>query len=353
MARRLRAGVIGAGSWSARAHIPALRADPDVELVVLSRPEEELGEAMARHYGFARFEPNWLEALKHDLDVVVVSSPPVAHREQVCASLEAGAHVLCEKPFALRLEDAEEMLETAARSGRALLAGFGWNRHPAFVELRRSIAGDLEHAEFTAARLEVGVRELYTGELPAFMGERDVSPNLATYTDPTVSGGGALWGSGCHLLAVMLWIFGRDVRSVHGQAHHVGSPPLDLHHAVTVEYGDGSRVTLAIVSVPAAHGRVRWQWRSYGAAGTVSIEGDTGPVSFTDRDGRRSERRIDIEDGIEALEPTRSLLRLARGEATYPELDGGLAADVVALTDAIQRSWRDARAVVPELLERA
>lgn len=353
MRRRLRAGVIGAGSWSARAHIPALRTDPDVELVVLSRPEEELGQAMAQRHGFARFEPDWRDALEQDLDVVVVSSPPVAHPAQVCASLEAGAHVLCEKPFALCLEDAEVMIETAARMDRALLAGFGWNRHPAFTELRRSIAHDIQHPEFTVARLEVGIRELYTGELPEFMRAGDASPDLATYTDAAVSGGGALWGSGCHLLAMMLWICGRDVRGVHGQAYHAEKSALDLHHSVTVDYVDGSSVTLVMISVPAAQGRVTWEWRSYGAAGSVWLGGVSVPVIFTDREGRRSERRLDVEDGVEALEPTRSLLRVARGGATYPELSGGLATDVVALTDAIQRSWREGGAVVPAMPERA
>jgi predicted dehydrogenase len=270
-ARKLRVGILGAGSWSARAHIPALHEDPDVELVVLNRRDEELGTAMARQHGFTHFEPDWREALRHDLDVVVVNSPPSLHVEHVCASLEAGAHVLCEKPFALNLEEAVRMVEAASRSQRTLLIGFGWNRHPTFGRARDVVVSELGRAELMLVGLQVGVRELYTGSLPPSMREREVPPDPSTYNDPKLAGGGVLFGAACHALALMLWFCGNDARTVTSHAYRTGQPPLDIHDTICVEYDDGSQVAIVVTSVPSPQGRVRWDWTAYAEAGTVTI----------------------------------------------------------------------------------
>ena len=70
------------------------------------------------------------------LDAVVVASPPNVHREQVQAAIASGAHVLCEKPFAITAEDAWAMTDAARAAGRHLLVAFGWNFMPLMTAAR-------------------------------------------------------------------------------------------------------------------------------------------------------------------------------------------------------------------------
>src|SRR5690606_41214622 len=97
-------------------------------------------------------------------EIVVVSSPPVAHEEQVVAALEAGAHVLVEKPFALESGAARRMHEAAVRADRALLIGFGWSAAPAFVTARRLVEeGEIGELEHLLNHLAVTTRALLRG----------------------------------------------------------------------------------------------------------------------------------------------------------------------------------------------
>src|SRR5215203_4897722 len=100
MSATIKAAVLSAGAWSQSSHLPALKGDKRVELVALSSPNAEMAAMLGRQFDTRHFA-DWRDALALRPDIVVVSSPPVAHEEQVIAALEAGAHVLVEKPFAL------------------------------------------------------------------------------------------------------------------------------------------------------------------------------------------------------------------------------------------------------------
>jgi len=126
MTTTIKAAVLSAGKWLDCDQAPALKGDKRVELVALSSPNTEMAEALGRQFEVPLIVADWREALATKPDIVVVSSPPVAHEEQVIAALEAGAHVLVEKPFALSSGPARRMRDAAERLGKALLVGFGW-----------------------------------------------------------------------------------------------------------------------------------------------------------------------------------------------------------------------------------
>src|SRR4051794_22075888 len=129
--RMIRAGVISAGAWSAATHIPALQSHADVRLAVVTSPDPERAESMRARYGFETASTDWRVALESDLDIVVVSSPPVAHEEQVVGALRSGAHVLCEKPFAMTPAGAPALLEAADPDDPRPLLGVGREPTPA------------------------------------------------------------------------------------------------------------------------------------------------------------------------------------------------------------------------------
>jgi len=140
--------VIGAG-MAGRAHAAAYRAAggvygpglPPVRLVAIADLNEGFARDTARRFGYERAETDW-RALLADPDIdavsVVVANP--LHREIVEGLLAAGKHVLCEKPLAPDVEDAQAMVAAAHGSGRVAAVGFTFRRSPAINAIRRELA---------------------------------------------------------------------------------------------------------------------------------------------------------------------------------------------------------------------
>jgi len=133
----LKVGIIGSGFGGA-VHAPAYALHPRFEVVAIASPTS--AERVARErkipHAFASVA-EMLEAV--DLDVVSVASPPFDHHRSVLAALRAGKHVLCEKPLALTLAQAEEMLAEAERAGVAHATAFEFRYVPAVIALKELI----------------------------------------------------------------------------------------------------------------------------------------------------------------------------------------------------------------------
>jgi predicted dehydrogenase len=110
-------GIVGAG-FGARAHLPALSSHPRFEVVALASPSS--AHDVARRSNLPHAFRSCAEMLAGcELDAVTVASPPFAHCDDVLAALAAGKHVICEKPFALRVADAQRMLAAERAAGTA------------------------------------------------------------------------------------------------------------------------------------------------------------------------------------------------------------------------------------------
>ena len=129
--------MIGAGSWAIANHIPILAARDDVDLVSAVRTNREALAMLRDRFGFEHVSDDYRDALALGLDAVVVASPAGLHYEHVKAALEAGAHVLCEKPFTTEPEHAWELHDIASELGRHLLLALGWNYRPTAIEAKR------------------------------------------------------------------------------------------------------------------------------------------------------------------------------------------------------------------------
>jgi len=119
IANQIRVGVVGVG-WGALVNAPAFRAVHGFELKALcSRRPQSVAEAGER-LGVSDLSTDWRSFIQRDdLDLIAVSTPVTEHAAISIAALEAGKHVLCEKPAALDAQTAERMVQAAARSGRA------------------------------------------------------------------------------------------------------------------------------------------------------------------------------------------------------------------------------------------
>lgn len=190
-----RIGVIGAGRIVERAHLTVLSEMPDVQIVGLFDPDGDRARAVARRFGVPYVCASEQDLLALKPDVVLVACPNYLHATMSIAALAAGAHVLCEKPMAVSVAQAEAMIEAAERHGRELIVGFTNRFRLEVGALQRVVqAGDL--GEITAIRC---------GWL-----RRSGIPGVGTwFTCAAQSGGGVLVDLGSHLIDLAIWLGGQ------------------------------------------------------------------------------------------------------------------------------------------------
>jgi len=137
----LRIGIIGAGAVARSVHLPGLRLCPQVEIAAGCDSDLAAARTLGTPRVFERVEDLLATG---DVDAVVVATPNHLHPEIAGAALEAGKHVLCEKPLALNLSDARGMARAAEASGLVHMTAFTYRFTPALQYLRRLVdAGEL------------------------------------------------------------------------------------------------------------------------------------------------------------------------------------------------------------------
>lgn len=188
----LRVGIVGAGRIVERVHLPLLREAAGAVATCLFDPDPARAAAVARAQGVARVCRSLAELAEAPLDVALVAAPNHLHAALSAQLLEAGLHVLCEKPMALSPAEAAELAGAAARSGRELMIAFPSRFRPEIVALREA--------------LEQGL----LGEprsLRCTWLRRDGVPG-SWFTRRAQAGGGALTDLGSHLVDVALALVG-------------------------------------------------------------------------------------------------------------------------------------------------
>jgi predicted dehydrogenase len=206
----LRVGIIGTGGIATGAHIPAYQRTEGVDLYAVCDVISERAEATANQFGFQKVFTDYREMLADpNLDVVSICTPPFAHKEPAIAALEAGKHVLCEKPMALNGDEAQAMVDAWYRARRKyhnkFTIGFHmrWGRQPQL--LKRFIDGG-----------ELG--EIYYGRA-SYLRRRGV-PAWGVFTSKAKNGGGPLIDIGVHALDLSLWLMGHpEPESVFGATY--------------------------------------------------------------------------------------------------------------------------------------
>jgi UDP-N-acetylglucosamine 3-dehydrogenase len=129
-------GVIGCGAIGQRRHIPEAAANPEAKVAALADPVKDRVEALAKQYE-AKAYTDYKQMLKSGhLDAVVVAGPNATHAEMSIEALNAGCHVLCEKPMATTREDAQAMIKAAEKNGKYLMIGLNQRLMPAHVKAK-------------------------------------------------------------------------------------------------------------------------------------------------------------------------------------------------------------------------
>ena len=150
-----RVAVVGYGYWGSK-HVRVLSSIPDVAVTVVDGHPDRLAEAAAQ-FPNATLASD-LDAVLDDIDAVLVATPPGSHAPLARRALEAGKHVLVEKPLTTSVEDAEMLVDLAAERGVQLMVGHTFEYNPAVWKLRELVqSGALGRVLYVdTARLSLG-----------------------------------------------------------------------------------------------------------------------------------------------------------------------------------------------------
>lgn len=132
-----RIGIIGGGQIVQRRHLPEIMENPEAEVCAICDVVKERVEALAAQYHCKAYT-DWTELVRDpDLDAVIVAATNTTHAQMTIAALKAGKHVMCEKPMAVSLEEAQEMMRTAEACGKILFIAQNQRLAPAHVKAKQ------------------------------------------------------------------------------------------------------------------------------------------------------------------------------------------------------------------------
>lgn len=141
---KIRVGIIGANvnyGWGTRAHIPAIKGLPELELTAVCTTRQETAKETARQYDIPLAFHNYLEMVSHpDVDLVSVCVRVPHHHQLVMAALNAGKHVFCEWPLGANIEEAIEMRDLAEAKGVRHMVGLQARGAPVFNRMKDLVA---------------------------------------------------------------------------------------------------------------------------------------------------------------------------------------------------------------------
>jgi predicted dehydrogenase len=194
-------GIIGTG-FARRVQIPAFLADGNAVIASIASGNIDNARETATESGAAHFTNDWRETVSHqDVDLVCITTPPVLHREMTLFALENRKQVLCEKPMAMNVSEAEEITEAA--KGVDVLAlidhelRFQPGRQKAFQMLREGEIGKVRHAKYY------------------FQAPHRGDPNIPwNWWSDITQGGGALGAINSHIIDSFNWLLGARISSV-------------------------------------------------------------------------------------------------------------------------------------------
>jgi len=189
----MKVGLIGVANI-ARRHFVGWRDSPHTELVALADINPEILKVRGAEQGISRLHTDPLELIDDpEIDIVDVCTPNRLHTPLVIAALEAGKHVLCEKPLAATPEEIEQMIAARDKSGKMLMTA----QHFRFSGESEALKAEIEEGH---------LGEIYHAR--CWMLRRSWAPVSPGFLKKELSGGGPCIDIGVHILDLTLWMMG-------------------------------------------------------------------------------------------------------------------------------------------------
>lgn len=277
----IRLGLVAAGRITGPAAVDPVALTDDVEITVIGARDQSRAEEAAKRWSIPHAVGSWREVWEHpEVDAVYIATPAGHHLSCTLAALEAGRHVLCEKPLASNADDARAMVDAAQRSDRILMEAFHWRYHPMIDQMAAIIE---------SGRLGAIIRAEASFDLP-----EGRIPRTDIRWDPTI-GGGALMDLGCYPVQWLRWLFGDgvDVRSASADCPVAGIDGRMTAH-LAWEHGATARLSCSMIE---PDGRTEISLSVIGTDATMHADNPLAPqfgasITVTDSAG---DERVEVE----------------------------------------------------------
>ena len=248
----LRIGVLGAAAIVPGALTGPAKSVPEVTVAAIAARNPDRAAAMARKQGIPTVHASYADLLADpDIDAIYNPLPNGLHAEWTIRALEAGKHVLCEKPLCANADQAQQMAEAARAAGLVLSEAFAYRYHPLAARMKAIVAGELGPVRHIKAQ--------FCFLLP--------SPGNIRYRYDLA--GGATMDAGCYPVSLVRFLAGAEPQVVAAKARTI-SPQVDYAMGADLSFADGrtARVECALLD---------WRvFRSY-----VEVRGDAGVMQVT------------------------------------------------------------------------
>ncbi len=326
MADALRVGLIGTGGIAGR-HVRDLEGLDGVAIEALVDPDpDRIGAVKKRFpalvdcpaYGDYR---EMLDAGK--VDAAIICSPHNVHCEQILGCLDAGLHVLCEKPMVCTIEDAHRVIEREQATGKIVAVAYQRHSQAEFQFIRKRIRnGRAGAVQF----------------ISAFQGQNWLRNTLGSWRQvPELSCGGQLNDSGSHLIDIILWATQLRVKRVCADIQNF-TAPVDINSGLTVEFTNGAVANIGVVG----NCPIRGMWEDI----TIVCEDSCfflrrGELAYTLEGGAETVKML--QAGYGGGSPSSNFVDAiaGRAEVLAPSVCG---LRTIELTEA---AWRSARSGQP------
>lgn len=348
MSSKARIGVVGCGWWSTQFHIPALLDYPGAELVALADIHRHKLDAAGDFYGIRRrFQQ--AEELFHSglIQGAVIATPHATHYPLAREALQAGVHVLVEKPLVLKAKEAWELAALAEKQGLHLAVGYTYQHTRATQRCREILRSGRIGRLLCVSCLFSSMVEAYYGGRPEEY--REVfrfpltGPEPDTYSNPQLCGGGQGQTQMTHSMGMVFYVTGDRAERVSAYLENAHLP-VDLADAVCYRLKSGAVGTATSMGSLLPGQPQQQELRYYGTRGFVLQELLGGTLQAYFNDGTQEEIHLSEEEVYPAHTPARNLADVITGRAENlapPEP----AACTVEFLEAVYRSARSGREV--------
>lgn len=256
MARTVNWGVLGAANIAVERTLPALLKAPSARILALAARDAAKGQSVAARFDIPRVYQDYQALLDDpDIDAVYVPLPNQLHFEWSLRAMEAGKHVLCEKPLCLSAEQVRQLCDARDRTGRHIEEGFAYRNHPQWA----AVDGE----EVTGA---IGaVRSLHVTLAKQFLDPADIRNNPD-------AGGGALYDLGSYAVSTCNLVFKRPPKRVVAALEFDPVFRIDRLSTALLDYGDAhATLTVATQGGPDGWG-THQQLSVLGATGWLNLD---------------------------------------------------------------------------------
>lgn len=224
-------GILGNATIARKCMIPAIFSSVNGRIQALASRNPEEVETLAEKYDITQLYSQYESVIEDkQVDIVYIPLPNHLHKEWTIRALEAGKHVLCEKPLACNTTEAMEMAEVASKKGLHLMEALMYRFHPRSKIIYQMVS----EGKIGTPRL---VRVSFCFHMEEHILKKRANARLKK------RGGGALLDVGCYGVSVARWMMGEDPESVQATAHF-NSEGVDIHTVGVLNFGNGGLATI-------------------------------------------------------------------------------------------------------------